>query len=153
MSTTLTPGTAAPDFTGTDQHGNQVSLKDFAGSKLVLYFYPKDDTPGCTKEACNLRDNFENLQNQGYKILGVSIDDVDSHKKFAEKYNLPFSLIADTEKAIVNAYEVYGEKNMFGKKVMSTFRTTFVIDEQGNISEIIKKVKSDDHANQILASK
>lgn len=116
----------------------------------MLYFYPKDDTPGCTKEACNLRDNYEELQNHGFQILGVSTDDAQSHEKFAEKYSLPFRLVADPQMEIVQQYGVYGEKNSFGKKKMGTKRTTFVIDEQGYIEHIFRQVKSEDHAQQIL---
>lgn len=150
MSVVLNVGDKAPDFTAQDQHGNPVSLGDFQGQKLVLYFYPKDDTPGCTKEACNLRDNYETLMAQGYQVVGVSVDDINSHKKFTDKYNLPFPLLADVEQKMVNDYGVWGEKNMYGKKFMGTQRRTFVIDEQGQITAIIKKVKSDDHAAQIL---
>lgn len=150
MSVVLNVGDKAPDFTAQDQHGNPVSLADFRGQKLVLYFYPKDDTPGCTKEACNLRDNYEALMAQGYQVVGVSVDDVTSHQKFTDKYNLPFPLLADVDQKIVNDYGVWGEKNMYGKKFMGTTRRTYVIDEQGQITEIIKKVKSEEHAAQIL---
>ena len=146
----LQAGDPAPDFSGTDQNGNTVRLSDFRGQKLILYFYPKDDTPGCTKEACNLRDNHERLQSQGYKILGVSVDDEASHQKFIEKYDLNFPLLADTDQSIVNAYGVWGERNMYGKKFMGTKRTTFVIDEEGKIEHIFKKVKTEEHADQIL---
>ena len=150
MAVTLKAGDKAPQFSGVDQHGNAISLADFAGKKLVLYFYPKDDTPGCTKEACNLRDNHDVLLKQGYQVLGVSVDDAASHRKFIEKYNLPFPLLADTDQQVVTAYGVWGEKNMYGKKFMGISRTTFVIDEQGVISEVIKKVNTEDHATQIL---
>ena len=146
----LKVGDPAPDFTGQNQKGETVSLSDFKGSKVILYFYPKDDTPGCTKEACNLRDHYQDLVDKGYEVIGVSIDDVTSHDKFANKYSLPFHLVADPEKAIVNKYGVFGEKNMYGKKKMGTNRTTFVIDENGNIEQVFKKVKTSDHANQIL---
>lgn len=146
----LSAGDPAPAFQGTDQRGNTVRLSDYRGQKVVLYFYPKDDTPGCTKEACNLRDNYEELQNHGFQILGVSTDDAQSHEKFAEKYSLPFRLVADPQMEIVQQYGVYGEKNSFGKKKMGTKRTTFVIDEQGYIEHIFRQVKSEDHAQQIL---
>jgi peroxiredoxin Q/BCP len=146
----LTAGELAPDFQGTDQHGETVSLSEYRGQKVVLYFYPKDDTPGCTAEACNLRDNHQQLQEQGFRVLGVSIDDAQSHEQFANKYDLPFRLIADPEMSIVQQYGVYGEKNSFGKKKMGTKRTTFVIDEQGYIEHIFRQVKSDNHAQQIL---
>jgi peroxiredoxin Q/BCP len=150
MAVTLKAGDKAPQFSGVDQHGNAISLADFAGKKLVLYFYPKDDTPGCTKEACNLRDNHDVLLKQGYQVLGVSVDDAASHRKFIEKYNLPFPLLADTDQQVVTAFGVWGEKNMYGKKFMGISRTTFVIDAQGVISEVIKKVNTEDHATQIL---
>jgi peroxiredoxin Q/BCP len=146
----LTAGELAPDFQGTDQHGETVSLSEYRGQKVVLYFYPKDDTPGCTAEACNLRDNHQQLQEQGFRVLGVSIDDAQSHEQFANKYDLPFRLVADPEMRIVQQYGVYGEKNSFGKKKMGTKRTTFVIDEQGYIEHIFRQVKSDNHAQQIL---
>lgn len=150
MAEELKKGDAAPHFSGKDQNGNEVNLGDFKGSKLVLYFYPKDDTPGCTKEACNLRDNFQTLLDAGYKILGVSVDDEASHQKFIAKYELPFPLLADTDKSVVEAYGVWGERSMFGKKFMGTKRVTYVIDEEGKIASILKKVKTDDHAAQIL---
>lgn len=146
----LTAGELAPDFQATDQNGETVSLSEYRGRKVVLYFYPKDDTPGCTAEACNLRDNYQSLQEQGFQILGVSIDDVQSHEHFARKHDLPFRLVADPEMSIVQQYGVYGEKNSFGKKKMGTKRTTFVIDEQGYIEHIFRQVKSDNHAQQIL---
>jgi thioredoxin-dependent peroxiredoxin len=146
----LSVGDAAPAFQAHDQHGNTVSMADFPGQKVVLYFYPKDDTPGCTKEACNLRDNYDALLAQGYQVLGVSTDDVTSHKKFADKFNLPFPLLADVDKKIVNDYGVWGEKNMYGKKYMGTTRWTFVIDEHGKVADIITKVNTDEHAAQIL---
>lgn len=146
----LKSGDPAPVFKGKNQNGEMVSLSDFKGKKVVLYFYPKDDTPGCTKEACNLRDHYQELLDQGIEVIGVSIDDVSSHEKFAGKYDLPFQLIADPEKEIVNKYGAYGEKNMYGNKKMGTHRMTFLIDEDGNIENIFKKVKTEDHANQIL---
>ena len=146
----LSVGDQAPDFQAVDQHGETVRLSDYRGAKVVLYFYPKDDTPGCTKEACNLRDHYETLQQQGLQVLGVSIDDAESHEKFASKYNLPFRLVADPDKTIVQEYGVYGEKNSFGKKKMGTKRTTFLIDENGAIQHIFRQVKSENHAEQIL---
>ncbi len=146
----LNEGDKAPDFKVNNQKGEPVSLKDYKGKKVVLYFYPKDDTPGCTKEACNLRDNYDTLLKQGYAILGVSPDKEAKHQKFIDKYDLPFDLLADTEKEIAEAYGVWVEKNMYGRKYMGIARTTFVIDEKGVISEIIKKVDTKAHAEQIL---
>lgn len=146
----LNEGDKAPDFKVNNQNGEPVSLKDYKGKKVVLYFYPKDDTPGCTKEACNLRDNYDAMLKQGYAILGVSPDKEAKHQKFIEKYELPFDLLADTEKEIAEAYGVWVEKNMYGRKYMGIARTTFVIDEKGVISEIIKKVDTKAHAEQIL---
>lgn len=146
----LVVGDKAPELTGTDQHGKVVSLNDFKGKKLVLYFYPKDDTPGCTAEACNLRDNYAAIKAAGYEILGVSIDDAKKHSKFIEKYDLPFSLLADTEKKTVEDYGMWIEKSMYGRKYMGTDRKTFVIDENGVIEKIIEKVNTKDHTSQIL---
>lgn len=146
----LSVGDQAPGFKEMDQDGNWVSLSDFEGQKLVLFFYPKDATPTCTVEVCNLRDNYEAFLAKGYKVLGISTDDVKSHVKFIAKNNLPFSLLADTELRMVNAYGVWGEKKMYGRTYMGVFRTTFVIDEKGKIIDIISKVKSKDHAAQIL---
>lgn len=146
----LNEGDIAPDFTTKDQNGNAVKLSDFKGKRVVLYFYPKDDTPGCTKEACSLRDSFDVFEEKGIKILGVSTDDEKSHQKFITKYNLPFDLLADTEKEIVEAYGVWGEKNMYGKKYFGINRTTFLIDEDGRIVKIFKKVKVDEHADEVL---
>lgn len=146
----LNEGDKAPDFKVNNQKGEPTSLADYKGKKIVLYFYPKDDTPGCTKEACNLRDNYDTLLKQGYAILGVSPDKEAKHQKFIEKYDLPFDLLADTEKEIAEAYGVWVEKNMYGRKYMGIARTTFVIDEEGTISEIIKKVDTKAHAEQIL---
>jgi peroxiredoxin Q/BCP len=143
-------GQKAPDFSAPDQHGNSVNLSDFKGKKLVIYFYPKDDTPGCTKEACNLRDNYDNLMKEGYAIIGVSPDSVASHLKFIEKFNLPFQLLSDTDLKITKDYGAWGEKNMYGKKYEGLLRTTFVIDESGFVESVIKKVKTDDHTSQIL---
>ncbi|MDF1559112.1 MAG: thioredoxin-dependent thiol peroxidase [Bacteroidales bacterium] len=145
-----TPGTPAPQFEGTDQNGNIVKLSSYLGKKVVLYFYPKDNTPGCTAEACSLRDNYEELLNQGFAVLGISPDSVASHGKFAAKYELPFPLIADPEKKILTAYGAYGEKSMYGKKVTGVIRTTFIIDEKGIIEKVIKKVDTKAHAPQIF---
>lgn len=146
----LTTGTPAPDFTAQDQHGNAFTLSSLRGHEVILYFYPKDDTPGCTKEACNLRDNHDRLLAMGYKVVGVSTDDVASHKKFAQKYELPFPLVADVEQKIVNAYGVWVEKNMYGKKYMGTARVTYVIDAQGVIQQVFDKVKVEEHTEQIV---
>jgi peroxiredoxin Q/BCP len=143
-------GDLAPDFSSTDQDGNVVTLSDFRGKKVVLYFYPQDNTPTCTKEACNLRDNYDLLLRSGYVVLGVSADDEKSHLKFIKKHNLPFPLLADTSHAIIKAYDVWGEKTTFGRTYMGILRTTFVIDETGSIMEIIGKVDSANHTDQIL---
>lgn len=147
---TLNEGDKAPAFSANNQKGETISLANYAGKKLVLYFYPKDDTPGCTKEACSLRDNYKALLKQGYEILGVSPDNEKKHQKFIEKYELPFDLLADTDQTVANAYGVWVEKNMYGRKYMGIARTTFIIDEKGVISEIIKKVDTAAHAEQIL---
>ncbi len=147
----LKVGDKAPDFSTLDQHAQRITLSQFMGKKVALYFYPKDATPGCTAEACNLKDNYEALQAKGYEILGVSTDSVKSHAKFATKYELPFSLLADEDQIIVNAYGVWIEKSMYGRSYMGTNRVTFLIDEQGNIEHIIDKVKTKEHAEQILA--
>jgi len=142
----------APPFEGVDQNGNSIRLQDLRGRKVILYFYPKDDTPGCTKEACNLRDYYAALQEAGYTIIGVSADTIESHKKFAEKYNLPFSLLADPEKKIISAYQAWGKKKLYGKEYEGTLRITYIIDENGIISRIIKNVKPEQHASQILGT-
>ena len=147
----LETGQPAPPFKGRDQDGNTVSLNDFKGKKLVLYFYPEDDTPGCTAESCNLRDNYEMLLKQGYKVVGVSPDDEESHRRFADKFNLPFPLIADTDKSILNAYEAWGEKNVYGNMMTGVLRKTYVINEEGIIDEIFKKVNTENHTEQILS--
>lgn len=143
-------GQPAPNFTGKDQDGNNVSLSQFKGKKVVLYFYPKDDTPGCTAEACSLRDNYDSLTKAGFTILGVSADDQQSHKDFKSKYNLPFTLIADTDKTIANQYGVWVEKERDGQKFMGMARTTFIIDEKGTVVGRIDKVDTKEHAKQVL---
>lgn len=148
--TELTEGMNAPVFEGTDQNGNKVSLSDFAGKKVIMYFYPKDDTPGCTAQACNLRDNYTTLIQQGFQVVGISTDSVKSHKKFEDKYSLPFPLIADDEKIIVEQYGVWGEKKFLGKKYMGTARTTFLIDEDGIIKKIITKPDTKNQTQQVL---
>ncbi len=146
----LKKGDKAPFFKGTDQNGSEISLSDFAGKKLVLYFYPKDNTPGCTAEACDLRDNYEKFLASGYTVIGVSKDSAKSHQKFIEKYNLPFPLIADTDTAIQQSYEAWGEKKFMGRTYMGTIRRTFIIDENGIIEDIIDKVNTKAHTAQIL---
>ncbi|WP_162339523.1 thioredoxin-dependent thiol peroxidase [Cyclobacterium salsum] len=146
----LEVGQKAPDFESKDQDDKPIRLSDFKGKKVVLYFYPKDNTPGCTTQACNLRDNYEALQHAGYVVLGISSDSGKSHKKFIEKHELPFPLIADEDKSVHEAYGTWVEKNMYGRKYMGTARTTFVIDEEGIIEDIITKVKTKEHTNQIL---
>lgn len=146
----LNEGLKAPAFKGKDQDGKMVSLNDFIGKKVILYFYPKDDTPGCTAEACNIRDNYDLLLSKGFAIVGVSPDNEKSHLKFRDKYDLPFSLIADPEKSVIKAYGAWGEKNMYGKKYEGVLRTTFVIDEKGVILKVIRKVDTKDHSRQIL---
>lgn len=146
----LKEGQEAPDFTAADQDGNNISLNQFKGKKVVLYFYPKDDTPGCTAEACDFRDNYQGLIAKGIVVLGISVDDEKSHQKFATKHSLPFTLIADTDKKIVEAYGVWAEKNMYGKKYMGTNRKTFLIDEEGIISHIINKVDTKNSTAQVL---
>jgi len=143
-------GEKAPDFKIKNQEGKEVQLSDFAGKKLVIYFYPKDNTPGCTAESCNLRDNYKALQEQGYQILGVSADSEKSHQNFIAKYDLPFDLLADTEKEMIQAYGVWKEKKNFGKTYMGIARTTFIINEEGIIEEIIQQVKTKEHSSQIL---
>jgi len=143
-------GDHAPDFTSTDQDGNPIKLSDFRGKKVVMYFYPKDNTPGCTAESCNLRDNYEMLQKQGYVVLGVSKDSEKSHQKFIKKYDLPFPLISDVDKSVHDVYGTWALKKFLGKEYMGTLRHTFVIDEKGIITEIIEKVKTKDHTAQIL---
>ncbi|HTO88509.1 MAG TPA: thioredoxin-dependent thiol peroxidase [Thermoanaerobaculia bacterium] len=143
-------GDRAPDFKTADQDGEKISLKDLRGRKVVLYFYPKDDTPGCTKEACSFRDGFSKFRKRKIEVLGVSADDERSHKKFAEKYDLPFRLLADTDKKIVQDYGVWGEKSLYGRKFMGINRVTYLIDEKGRIAGVWPKVKPDGHADEIL---
>ncbi|MBQ2552513.1 MAG: thioredoxin-dependent thiol peroxidase [Treponema sp.] len=146
-------GSKAPEILGKDSNGNEIRLSDFSGKKLVLYFYPKDSTPGCTSEACNLRDNYSELRRQGYEVVGVSVDSEKSHQRFIEKNNLPFPLISDTDKQLVEQFGVWGEKKMAGRTYMGTFRTTFIINEQGIVERIIgpKEIKVKDHTAQILS--
>lgn len=146
----LKPGDRAPDFEVNNQDGETVKLSDYIGKKVVLYFYPKDQTPGCTAESCNLRDNYDALLKAGYVVLGVSKDSEKSHLNFIKKQNLPFSLLADTELVVHQLYGTWAEKKMYGRTYMGTLRTTFIIDEHGNIEEIIEKVKTKDHTAQIL---
>lgn len=148
----LTKGDKIPEILGVDQDGKEVKASEYAGKKLVLYFYPKDNTPGCTAQACNLRDNKDDLLNAGYQILGVSVDSEVSHRKFIKKQDLPFRLIADTEKKLVQKFGIWQEKTMMGKKYMGTVRTTFLVDEKGEIMHVIsgRAVKTKDHAEQIL---
>lgn len=145
----LQPGDKAPAITAKNQHGETVSLSDFAGKKVILYFYPKDNTPGCTTEACNFRDNYQTLQKDGFEVIGVSIDSEQSHQKFISKFELPFTLLADEEQKIVQDYGVWVEKNMYGKKYMGTARTTFIIDENGVINHVIKKVDNKNATQQV----
>jgi peroxiredoxin Q/BCP len=150
--TVLKAGDKAPDFSGINQDGKEIKLSDFAGKKLILYFYPKDDTPGCTAESCNLNDNYNLWLEKGFEVVGVSADSVESHQKFRNKFGLKFDLIADTEKEILQAYGAWGEKSMFGKKYMGVLRTTFVIDANGIIQQVFENVKTKDHSNQIFKS-
>lgn len=146
----LRTGDEAPDFTGQDQNGNAINLHGYRGKKVILYFYPKDDTPGCTAQACNLRDNYEQLRGVGFEVIGVSTDNGKSHQKFVEKYGLPFPLIADTDQKIVELYGVWREKARYGRKYLGTERTTFLIDESGIITDVIGKVDTRNHTKQIL---
>ncbi len=147
---TLKEGDIAPDFTAKDQNGNDVTLSSFKGKNVILYFYPKDDTPGCTLEACSFRDNYQSLVGQGFEVIGVSTDDEKSHKKFEKKFNLPFTLIADNDKKIVEEYGVWVEKSMYGKTYMGTARTTFLINSLGTIQNIITKVDNQNATQQVL---
>lgn len=146
----LNAGIPAPPITAKDQDGNIVTLEEYKGRKVVLYFYPKDDTPGCTREACAFRDNFPNFSKIGVAVLGVSVDEERKHKKFADKYSLPFRLLADPEKTIVQAYDVWGMKKFMGKEYMGTSRVTYLIDEQGSIEKVWPKVSPDKHAEELL---
>lgn len=150
MATTLTEGQKAPAFSGKDQDGNKVSLAQFKGQKVVLYFYPQDNTPTCTEQACNLRDNFSVLKKEGFVVLGVSPDDETSHKKFEAKFKLPFTLLADPKHTIIDKFGVWGEKQLYGRKYMGLHRTTFLIDEKGVIRKIFLKPKSKQHTEEIL---
>lgn len=150
MSNTVTIGDKAPEIKTINQDGEEVKLSDFKGKKVILYFYPKDNTPGCTTEACNFRDNYQSLLKEGFEVLGVSTDSQQSHKKFIEKFELPFHLLVDEDKKIVEDYGVWVEKNMFGKKRMGTARTTFLVDEEGKIEHIIKKVDNKNASQQVL---
>lgn len=146
----LKEGTKAPDFTVQDQNGNSISLKDYTGYKLIIYFYPKDNTPGCTAEACNLRDNYGLLINKGFKLIGVSADSEKSHKNFSKKHDLPFPLIPDTDKELIKSFGVWGPKKFMGRSYEGIHRVTFVIDEKGIIEKVFTKVKTKAHAEQIL---
>jgi len=148
--TTLKVGDPAPAFSGKDQNGNEVNLDQFKGSKLLLYFYPKDNTPGCTAEACNIRDNYREYIGKGYKVLGVSADSETSHQKFIEKYSLPFPLLSDPDKVVLKAYGAWGEKKLYGRSYEGVLRKSFVISETGIIEKIIDKVKTNDHTRQIF---
>jgi peroxiredoxin Q/BCP len=148
----LTKGILAPDFKGSNQDGKEISLSTFRGKKVILYFYPKDNTPGCTAEACDLNDNYEMWLARGYEVIGISPDGVASHKKFADKFGLSFNLIADPGLEILKVFGVWGEKSMYGKSYMGVLRTTFVIDENGNIIEVFEKVNTKEHTKQILST-
>ena len=143
-------GQKAPEFTAASQDGDEISLTDYRGRKVVLYFYPKDDTPGCTKQACNLRDEYSTLLEKGIAVIGVSADDVDSHARFADKYELPFPLLADPEHEILEKYGVWRQRNLYGRLSMGIQRTTFLIDEDGTIRDVIKRPNVDDHASEVL---
>lgn len=143
-------GSVAPNFAAKDANGETVRLKDLRGQKVVLYFYPKDDTPGCTKEACSFRDAFADLKKRDIKVLGVSIDSEGSHKKFAAKYKLPFTLLADPDHSIADAYGVYGEKKFMGRTYLGVKRVTFLIDEKGKVKKVFEKVKPEEHAREVL---
>lgn len=152
MATHLKEGDKAPAFTGTDQDGLKLALKDLKGQKVVLYFYPEDDTPTCTVQACNLRDHYSLLKKHGFRVIGISPDEVHSHQKFREKFSLPFTLIADPEHRIIDLYGVWGKKNLYGREYMGLHRTTFVIDENGIISKIFLRPRNKAHAEEIVAS-
>ncbi len=146
----LETGIKAPEFTLSDQDGNQVSLSDFKGKKVILYFYPKDNTPGCTAQACGFGEHYPQFQEKGAVVLGVSKDSMASHKKFQEKYSLPFTLLSDPELSVIQAYDVWKEKNMYGKKTMGVVRTTYLIDEEGMITQALGKVKAKENPAQML---
>ena len=148
----LKAGDKAPHFEGVNQNGEKITLADFSGKKLILYFYPKDNTPGCTAEACNLNENYEMWLKNGFEVVGVSPDSEKSHVKFIDKYNLKFNLISDTEKEILQAYGAWGEKKLYGRVYMGVLRKTFIIDEKGVIVSIFEKVKTKDHTNQIITT-
>lgn len=150
--THLKTGDKAPNFSLHNQNGEKISLKDYKGQKLVLFFYPKDNTPGCTAEACDLRDNFDALQKQGYTLFGISPDSEKKHQNFIKKFDLPFDLLADTEQEMLQAYGCWGQKKFMGKEYIGVHRTTFLVDEKGKISEVITKVKTKEHAAQILGA-
>lgn len=152
MSAKVEEGSKAPEFTAHDQNGETVRLKDLRGKKVVLYFYPKDDTPGCTKEACSFRDSFSKFKKGGIEVFGVSLDSEKSHQKFIQKYGLPFRLLVDTDRAISEAYGTYGEKKFMGRTYMGNHRMTFLIDEKGKIKKIFSKVKPEDHADEVLSA-
>jgi peroxiredoxin Q/BCP len=152
MATDLKEGEKAPAFTGIDQDGNKVSLNDFKGQKIVLFFYPEDDTPTCTVQACNLRDNYGLLTKNGFKVIGISPDDVKSHQKFKEKFSLPFTLIADPDHKIIDKYGVWGQKKLYGREYMGLHRTTFIVNEKGIISKIFLRPRNKAHAEEIVKS-
>jgi peroxiredoxin Q/BCP len=152
VTTKLKEGDQAPDFAVNDGAGKTVRSKDLKGKKYVLYFYPKDDTPGCTKEACSFRDSFSKFKRRGIEVFGVSLDSEKSHQKFAEKYSLPFRLLADTDRKLSESYGTYGEKKFMGRKYMGNHRMTFLIDEKGKIKKVYEKVKPEDHAEEVLAA-
>ena len=146
----LKEGSKAPEFTAKDQNGNEVSLSDYRGNKVILYFYPKDNTPGCTKEACDFRDNYESLTSKGFKVIGVSADTEKSHQKFVDKYDLPFTLISDPEKEVIQKYHAWGPKKFMGREFDGIHRITYVIDEEGKIEKTISKVKTKEASKQVL---
>jgi peroxiredoxin Q/BCP len=152
MATHLKEGDKAPAFTGIDQDGNKVSLNDFKGQKIVLFFYPEDDTPTCTVQACNLRDNYSLLTKNGFKVIGISPDDVKSHQKFKEKFSLPFTLVADPDHKIIDKYGVWGQKKLYGREYMGLHRTTFIVNEKGIISKIFLRPRNKAHAEEIVKS-
>jgi len=152
VATKLKEGDKAPDFAVNDGEGKTVRLKDLKGKKFVLYFYPKDDTPGCTKEACSFRDSFSKFKRRGIEVFGVSLDSEKSHQKFTEKYSLPFRLLADTDRKLSESFGTYGQKKFMGREYMGNHRMTFLIDEKGKIKKIFEKVKPEDHAEEVLAA-